>query len=207
MTSEAPLPSPVASPHTTSPRRRAGSVLLPVALFGGVALVLAACGSSSGASSTTTTSTTAGPADATGSSTTPATVLAVTTSLGKILENSSGMALYTYGPNHGGTTNMCTGACLQAWPALTVPAGASPKGGPGVAGTLGTAKQADGTTQVTYDGNLLYTFLSDDAGKVTGNGVAGFSVAKVTAASTPGAAGGGAALTTTTTARSGYGGY
>jgi predicted lipoprotein with Yx(FWY)xxD motif len=182
-------------------------VLLPVALFGGVALVLAACGSSSGASSTTTTSTTAGPADATGSSTTPATVLAVTTSLGKILENSSGMALYTYGPNHGGTTNMCTGACLQAWPALTVPASASPMGGPGVTGTLGTAKQADGTTQVTYDGNLLYTFLSDDAGKVTGNGVAGFSVAKVTAASTPGAAGGGAAPTTTTTARSGYGGY
>ncbi len=127
---------------------------------------------------------------------------ASTSNFGTVLVNSAGMALYTYGPNGSGTTNMCTGACLQAWPALTVPAGTTPTLAAGVAGTLATAKQADGTLQVTYDGKLLYTFLSDSSpGQVTGNGVAMFNVAKV---STP--ASGTSAGTPTTMAPSSGGG-
>jgi len=175
------------------------------------ALALAACGSSTPSSATTSTSsgsatsssTTSGAAASPGTSAAAnATVkTASSAQFGTILVNSGGMALYTYGPDHGGALSKCTGACLQAWPALTVPAGTTPTLASGVAGTLATSKQADGTLQVTYDGKLLYTFLSDTSpGQVTGNGVAMFSVAKVSTAAS------GTAVSPTTTAASG-GGY
>jgi len=166
---------------------------------GVVALVGAACSSSTpGASSTTTTAAAAG--DASGSTTAaPATVHAATTSKGRILENSAGMALYTLDTDHGGQST-CTGACLAAWPPVTVPAGTTPTAAAGVGGTLGTAKQADGTEIVTYNGKLLYTFTSDSSpGQVTGNGVAGFFVATVA-----GSGAAAAATTTTAAARNGY---
>lgn len=99
---------------------------------------------------------------------------------GDILVTGAGFALYTYGPDNGHNgLSTCTGSCLQAWPPLSVPAGKTPTGGPGVTGTLGVVKQANGTYQVTYDGLPLYTFVQDSAAaEVTGNNVAGFSVAK-----------------------------
>jgi predicted lipoprotein with Yx(FWY)xxD motif len=58
----------------------------------------------------------------------------------------------------------CTGGCLETWPALTVDAGATPTGGPGVTGELGTITRADdGTLQVTYNGLPLYFFKNDQA--------------------------------------------
>ena len=65
-------------------------------------------------------------------------------------------------------------------------------------GTLGTT-MAGGATQVTYNGKALYTFLSDSAGHVTGDGVAGFSVVKLSASTT------GASAPPTTAAASGGG--
>jgi predicted lipoprotein with Yx(FWY)xxD motif len=99
----------------------------------------------------------------------------------------------------------CTGSCAQAWPFLTVPTGTTPKAGAGVTGTLGTTTSG-GALVVTYNGKALYTFISDSAGQVTGDGVAGFSVAKVAAASgasnqSPGTT---AAPMTTTTSGGGY---
>jgi hypothetical protein len=42
----------------------------------------------------------------------------------------------------------------------------------GVTGTLGTITRSDGSTQVTYDGHPLYTYVSDTApGQAKGNGV------------------------------------
>ena len=136
--------------------------------------------------------------DASGTTTSaPATVHAAATSSGRILENSAGMALYTLDTDHGGQST-CTGACVAAWPPLTVPAGTTPTAAAGVGGTLATAMQANGTEIVTYDGKLLYTFTSDSSpGQVTGNGVAGFSVATVAASDA-------AATTTTTAAGNGY---
>ena len=97
-----------------------------------------------------------------------------------ILANSSGFALYTLNTDHDGQST-CHGACAAAWPPLNVPAGTVPTGGPGVTGALGTAKQSNGTFQVTYNGSPLYTFVSDAApGQVTGNGVTGFFVVAVT---------------------------
>lgn len=124
---------------------------------------------------------------------------------GKILANSAGMALYTYGPDQGHNGQAtCSGSCLQAWPALTVAAGTTPTAGPGVTG-IAAVKQASGEYQVTYNGMPLYTFVQDSsAGEVTGNGASSFSVAKVSSGS---GGAGSAATTTTTKASSGVGGY
>jgi predicted lipoprotein with Yx(FWY)xxD motif len=173
-----------------------------VAALAVVAVVLAACGSSSPTSATTTTAGNTGNTGAAASSSTTGgasaspTVKAASTSKGNILENTSGLPLYTLAA---GTS--CTGACAQAWPFVTVPAGTTPKAGAGVTGTLGTT-MTGGMTVVTYNGKELYTFLSDSAGQVTGDGVAGFSVAKVAAAS--GASNNTPAPTTTTTSGGGY---
>jgi LPXTG-motif cell wall-anchored protein len=108
---------------------------------------------------------------------------------GDILTTGAGLALYSLNTDEGGQST-CTGACAAAWPALTVPTGTTPTGGSGVTGTLATAEQANGTSQVTYNGSLLYTFEGDTPGQVTGQGVDGFSVVIL------------AAITTTTTTTS-----
>jgi predicted lipoprotein with Yx(FWY)xxD motif len=188
-----------------SASQRFSSLVRPgtaVAALAVVGLVLAACGSSSPTSATTTTAGNTGNTGAAASSSTTGgasaspTVKAASTSKGTILENMSGLPLYTLAA---GTS--CTGACAQAWPFVTVPAGTTPKAGAGVTGTLGTT-MTGGMTVVTYNGKELYTFLSDSAGQVTGDGVAGFSVAKVAAAS--GASNNTPAPTTTTTSGGGY---
>jgi predicted lipoprotein with Yx(FWY)xxD motif len=140
----------------------------------GVALLAAACSSSSTGSS----SGAAASPSSTGSTGTVAVVkvLSVPT-YGRILTNGGGMPLYTL-------SGTCTGSCASAWPALTVPAGTTPTGGAGVTGTLTAVKQADGAYQVMYDGSPLYTFFQDSAGHVTGQGVSGFSVVKVSGSST-----------------------
>ncbi len=59
--------------------------------------------------------------------------------------------------------SVCSGGCLETWPALTVPAGATPSGGTGVTGKFGTITRDDGTLQVTYNGLPLYFFKNDKA--------------------------------------------
>jgi predicted lipoprotein with Yx(FWY)xxD motif len=122
---------------------------------------------------------------------------------GNILIDSAGKALYTYGPDkgHNGKAT-CTGACLVAWPPLTVPAGTTPTAGPGVHGTLAAVKQVDGVYQVTHDGLPLYTFASDPAaGQVTGSGIGGFAVATDGSSIAGGSGAGGNTTSTTTTAQ------
>ena len=96
------------------------------------------------------------------------------TGFGKMLvTHGTGMALYT---NPAG----CSAACQSIWPPLVMPAGATtPTGAP----CLATAKLGT-KLQVTYHKLRLYTFINDTGHSVTGNGVAGFHVAKVTAACT-----------------------
>jgi predicted lipoprotein with Yx(FWY)xxD motif len=82
-----------------------------------------------------------------------------------LVDAASGMTVYIFTDDvKDSGTSACTGGCLAAWPALTVPAGATPTGGPGVTGTLGTITRADdGTLQVTYNGLPLYFFANDQA--------------------------------------------
>lgn len=142
--------------------------MIPLALV--AALTLAAC-----ASSSTTTPPAAG-----GTSTPPASsgsTVQLTSSpqYGSILVDAQGNTLYIFDQDTG-KTSACTGACVTNWPALTV--SGSPTAGTGVdASLLGTAKQADGSTQVTYNGHLLYTFAGDSTpGATSGQGVEGFFV-------------------------------
>jgi predicted lipoprotein with Yx(FWY)xxD motif len=166
--------------------------------LGALSIVLAACGSSTPSATPTTNSPTntggsgSGATTTTASGSTAAIVKAASTSKGTILETSAGMPLYTLAP---GTS--CTGQCAAAWPPLTVPTGTTPKAGAGVTGTLATKAQSNGALWVTYNGKALYTFLSDSSGQVTGDGVAGFSVAKAAAAST-------SSVAPTTSSTSGY---
>ena len=84
---------------------------------------------------------------------------------GKFLADGQGHALYLFEADKG-TASTCTGACAAAWPPVT--ASGMPMAGSGVSQSLlGTAKRADGTEQVTYNGHPLYYFAAD-----TGSGMA-----------------------------------
>lgn len=95
-------------------------------------------------------------------------------SLGKVLVNGQGYALYLYEPDNHSSHSKCAGPCSVAWPALELPAGVtSALAGPGVeASLLGVTTRADGTTQVTYDGWPLYRWANDTSpGEATGQGL------------------------------------
>ena len=112
---------------------------------------------------------------ATGHSATAATVrtapAAVAGKTQTILVNSSGLPLYFYQPDTA-TKSLVTGGVAALWPPLT---SAAPTAA-GARGTLTVVNDAHGH-QVAYNGHLLYTFVSDHAGQVTGQGVQNFFVA------------------------------
>ena len=84
-----------------------------------------------------------------------------------VLTNADGLTLYWFIPDTA-TRSACYGTCAGYWPPVT----GTPSAGPGVSGTLGTIKRSDGTTQVTYDGHPLYTYVGDTApGQAFGNGL------------------------------------
>jgi predicted lipoprotein with Yx(FWY)xxD motif len=136
--------------------------LLPVGALLVAAVALAACGSDSSSSDS-------GGSGSSSSSTTAAKTAAVILAkqnpdLGLILVDTQGRTVYTL--TNGGKAVACTGACLNAWPPVVVPAGEkTASGGPGVKG-LGVTSSASGD-QVTSDGLPLYTFQGDSAPGMT----------------------------------------
>ena len=87
-----------------------------------------------------------------------------------VLTNVKGFAVYSFAPDTM-TRSDCTGACAAAWPPVKGPATA----GVGLTGKLGTIKRPDGSTQATYNGQPLYTFIKDTGpGTDKGNGVNAF---------------------------------
>jgi predicted lipoprotein with Yx(FWY)xxD motif len=120
------------------------------------------------------TSVLAGLALASSKPTKPATVKARSTKLGKIVVNGSSHTLYLFEKDKNGKSK-CSGACAQNWPPLLTKG--KPKAGTGAqASKLGTTKRADGTTQVTYGGHPLYTFVADKnkPGSTKGQGLDAF---------------------------------
>jgi predicted lipoprotein with Yx(FWY)xxD motif len=90
--------------------------------------------------------------------------------LGTILVDSSGRTLYDFHKDQG-TTSSCYGACAGAWPPLLTEGEPEAEGGAGAA-KLGTTKRKDGTTQVTYAGHPLYTYVGDQGpGEANGNDI------------------------------------
>jgi predicted lipoprotein with Yx(FWY)xxD motif len=120
--------------------------------FLAAAVLFAACGSSS---STTTSSKATNAANTTSSS--AATVKTASSSLGTILVDSKGMTLYHLSAEQNGKFICTNSACTGIWHPLTVSAATTPGG----ASSLSTIKRPDGTTQVTYKGEPLYTFAED----------------------------------------------
>ena len=84
-----------------------------------------------------------------------------------VLANAKGFTLYWFVPDTATRSN-CNGSCAVYWPPVKGPATA----GPGVTGKLGTIKRSDGSTQATYNGHPLYTYVGDTApGQARGNGL------------------------------------
>jgi predicted lipoprotein with Yx(FWY)xxD motif len=84
-----------------------------------------------------------------------------------VLTDAKGRTLYSFAPDSS-TKSACYGSCAAYWPPVT----GTPSAGPGVTGKLGTIKRTDGTTQVTYDGHPLYTYIADNApGQDNGNNI------------------------------------
>ena len=104
-----------------------------------------------------------------------------------VVTNAKGFTLYSFAPDTA-TASKCTGACAQIWPPVSGPATA----GSGVTGKLATITRSDGSTQATYDGHPLYTYVADTApGQAKGNGlnVNGGVWSEVTASGTAAPAG------------------
>jgi predicted lipoprotein with Yx(FWY)xxD motif len=143
---------------TSGPSRLRMLLALPAVVA--AAAVLGAC-SSSGTSSTGGSTNTTSPAAATAGSLKTATIGGAT-----VLTSANGFTLYSFAPDTPTKSN-CNGACAQNWPPVKGAATAS-----GVTGTFGTIKRSDGSTQATFDGHPLYTFVGDTApGQAKGNGL------------------------------------
>jgi len=84
-----------------------------------------------------------------------------------VLTNARGYTLYWFVPDTSTRSN-CNGTCASYWP----PVMGIPTAGSGVTGQLGTVTRSDGTTQATYDGHPLYTYIGDSGpGQANGNNI------------------------------------
>jgi predicted lipoprotein with Yx(FWY)xxD motif len=143
-----------------------------IAAVGGTTAALA-----SGSSPSSAAPTSSAPASSMGSSAPASSAATVSTAQatvnGKtetILVDAQGLPLYYYQPDTA-TQSSVTGQLAVAWPPLT----SSAPTVAGVSGKLTAVTDAHGS-QVAYNGHLLYTFVSDSPGNVTGQGVQNFFV-------------------------------
>lgn len=146
-------------------------------ILGLSAVLVSACSTPAGTTGPTSNPATAGPATAAPATVAPASaaptaaadVTVEATEVGDagtiLVDGETGLTLYLFTMDvKDSGESACTGGCLEAWPALTVAAGETPTGGPGVdAAKLGTITREDnGELQVTYDGLPLYFFQNDE---------------------------------------------
>jgi predicted lipoprotein with Yx(FWY)xxD motif len=136
--------------------------LIRMVLVGAAAVAgLSACGSSTSPSAAPSVGTSGSPAAATAGDLRTATIGGAT-----VLTNANGFTLYSFAPDTSRTSN-CNGTCAQNWPPLKGRASAA-----GITGSVATIPRADGSTQTTFDGHPLYTFVGDTApGQAKGDGL------------------------------------
>ena len=135
---------------------RSGAALSAAAA--GLLLVLAGCGAADNT------------AAASGSGASGTTVTVRQADGMNVLATSSGLTLYTSDQENGKV--LCrSSACMAVWKPLTVSADQKPTSSGGVAVHLSTVKRQDGSRQVSFDGQPLYTFSFDHgAGQINGDG-------------------------------------
>ncbi len=116
------------------------------------------------------------PADGAGkSSSAKSTTVSTATNakLGGILVDSHGLTLYDFQKDKG-AKSVCYGSCAKIWPPLTA-SGTPQAAGGAQQSLLGTSPRSDGTTQVTYNGHPLYTYVGDTKpGETSGNDLTEF---------------------------------
>ena len=134
-------------------------------------VALSACGSSSSSKTSASRAESQPPASqASAAGTSSAQVkTAASPKLGRILVDAQGMTLYHLTAEQNGKFICTSTACLHVWHPLTEQAGGTPSGS---VGSLATIKRPDGSVQVTYKGQPLYTFAQDQvAGQTNGQGI------------------------------------
>jgi predicted lipoprotein with Yx(FWY)xxD motif len=136
--------------------------LLTIAALALLAIGLAACGGSDDNSNDNASAAT------TGGGQTVATQSV--SGVGDVLVDPSGMVLYTNDMDTGSKI-ACTGQCLTEWVPLAAPSAGQPTSDDSaVQAKLGMVKRSYGSSQVTFGGQPLYTFVEDSPGQATGNG-------------------------------------
>jgi predicted lipoprotein with Yx(FWY)xxD motif len=185
---------------------RRGSVLMllgvPVLAIG-----LAACGGNSSSSSSTA-------AAATSTGGVAGTVSTKSISgVGTALVDAKGDVLYTNNQDSASKI-ACTGSCTSIWLPLAAPSSGQPTSSDSsVQAKLGVVKLPDGSSQVTFGGKPLYTFVQDSPGQASGNGVTdsfggtSFTWAAATTGGSGAASSGGASSSTSGSSSAGGGGY
>ena len=105
------------------------------------------------------------------SSVPPVVTVATDSTLGNYLVASNGMTLYMYTKDVANVSN-CSGTCATAWPPYSPVSNEPLVAGDGITGQISTITRADGTSQLTYNGQPLYYFAKDTkAGDTTGQNV------------------------------------
>jgi predicted lipoprotein with Yx(FWY)xxD motif len=176
------MTSPVRSPRRPRLLVTAAAVLASSVL---TLSTLAGCSSSkpsankdTGASTELSTTTTTAPA---GSGSTLATIPSGTatvdvgnTDLGQVLVDLTGHTLYVFTTDAPGTSSCVDDSCTKVWPPLTGTAIAVGTGVPAKSGEFKLVPRPDGTSQLTVNGQPLYTYSGDAGpGATKGQGVGG----------------------------------
>ena len=87
------------------------------------------------------------------------TLIAHSSSYGKVLFDGRGFVLYAFTRDHG--RSACYAACAKAWPPYYAPRGSLTVGAGVKRSLLGTVKRRNGRRQVTFAGRPLYYYVGD----------------------------------------------
>ena len=138
-------PASAALPRVGRRQAAVGTAVVAVVAFGLLGGALAGAGSPGAASSGSTGSASAGGG-----------LRSAKIGGATVLTNAAGRTLYWFAPDTP-AKSVCNGSCAVYWPPVHGPLTAAA----GLPGQLSTIKRADGTTQETYDGHPLYTYVGD----------------------------------------------
>lgn len=101
-------------------------------------------------------------------------VLAMKSNLGVVAATTKRLGLYTWDREKDSKVH-CTGSCATAWPPVLLMQGQTVKAMVhGLKGEFGTTTRPDGSTQLTWNRQPVYTYRGDKPGFVGCDGVDGW---------------------------------